>query len=336
MVKDLVDSNFYKNFGPFSLLEISKELNCDFHGDENFLVKDVSPLSSACRNSISFFSNKKYLNVFEKSDAGTFIVEKRYAKNKKKNYIFSNNPHFSFAKIARKFYPDSIYTDFFLKKEDNKLSHNNNIKASNNVFVHNSVILGKNVVIGANSVIGPGVSIGDDCIIGDNVSIYFSIISKNVKILPGSRIGTDGFGFAIEKTNFLKIPQIGRVLIHENVEIGANVTIDRGSCGDTIIKKNSMIDNLVHIAHNVEIGENCIIAGMTGISGSVKIGKNVIMGGQVGLGGHITIGDNVKIAAKSGVFRSLKGNNSYGGFPAQKIREWHKMSIFLKKKMKNV
>ena len=332
----MVDSTFYKNYGPFTLDEIVEGIECIIKGDRKKIIKNISTLKDASSSDLSFFSNKKYMRDFEISKSGVIIVEKKYSTFDNRNYIISDNPHYTFALISKKFYPDSNYPDFYCsEKELLKISNDKKINASKNCFIHKTVQLGNNITIGLNSVIGPNVSIGNNCIIGDNVSLYFCHIMENVKVFSGAKIGTDGFGFAIKDDIFLKIPQIGRVIIHDNVEIGANCTIDRGSCGDTIIKKNCMIDNLVHIAHNVEIGENTVIAAMTGIAGSSKIGKNVFMGGQVGINGHIKIGNNVKIAAKSGVMADIEDNQSFGGYPAQPIKNWHKTTIFLKKNVKS-
>lgn len=329
----MADTNFYKNFGPFSLGEIILESNCELVGNKNFLVYDIAPLNTASKKDLTFFSNKKYLDDFKNTKAGVCIVEKGYAKYKtnKQNLLISRNPYFLFSKIAKKFYPESIYPNYFFKKNESKKNLPKSVRVSSNVFVHKTAKIGKNVVIGLNSIIGPSVHIGSNCIIGDNVSIYFSILEENVKIFSGTKIGSEGFGFAVEGQNFHKIPQIGRVLISKNVEIGSNCTIDRGSSGDTKIGKNCMIDNLVHIAHNVEIGDNSIIAGQTGISGSTTLGKNNIMGGQVGISGHLKIGKNVKIAAKSGIMKDINDNETIGGYPGYKIRDWHKTTLFLKK-----
>lgn len=330
----MADSDFYENKGPFSIKEIIKQFNCKFIGDKNFLVHDISTLELSCEKDLTFLSNKKYINEFNKTNAGVIIIEEKFATKKKRNFIISKTPYFTFAQIVNKFYPNAAYPDLSFNDSEKKTKISETNKVSFSAFIHKNASLGKNITVGLNSVIGPGVKIGNDCKIADNVSIYFSKIANNVKINSGTRIGSDGFGFAVKGTTFLKIPQIGRVLIDENVEIGANVTIDRGSAGDTIIKRNSMIDNLVHIAHNVEIGNNCIIAAMTGISGSTIIGNNVVIGGQAGFSGHITIGDNAKIAAKSGVFKDIPTNARVGGFPAQPIRDWHKASLYLKNKIR--
>ena len=252
--------------------------------------------------------------------------------NTKKNYLIVEDPYIAMAKVASIFYPECEYQNFYF--DDNELMNLSNkpIKCSKNVFIHKSCSIGKNCEIGSFVKIGPGVSsIGDNCLIGDNVSIYYSKISNNVKLYQGVKIGGEGFGFIAKKDFFKKIPQLGRVIIKENVEIGCNSTIDRGSIGDTVISKNTMIDNLVHIAHNVKIGENSIIAAMTGISGSTEIGKNAMIGGQVGISGHVKIGDNVKIAAKSGIMKDIPSNSNIGGYPAENIIDWHRGTIFLRK-----
>ena len=348
----MADNSFYKNYGPFFLSSLIEDTDCSILGDENFLIKDINSLDLASSSELSFLSNKKYLKELNNIKVGVIIVEKKYAINNSKSYIISENPYYTFAQISRKFYPESTYPNTYFSKEDILKNNDDSVKISTNSFVHKSAKIGRNTKIGVNSFIGPGVSIGEDCIISDNVSIYFSLIKNNVKVSSGTRIGSEGFGFAIKGNHFLKIPQIGRVIVHDNVEIGSNTSIDRGSAGDTIINKNTMIDNLVHIAHNVEIGNNSIIAAMTGISGSTKapvfelpstnkknyslkdsIGKYVVMGGQVGITGHLIIGDNVKIAAKSGIMRNIDSNTDVGGYPAQPIRNWHKSTAFL---MKNV
>ena len=256
------------------------------------------------------------------------IVKKEEEKNihNKINLLFSDDPYLSMAHTASIFYPDCEYPNFsFPYSKCNK-------SLSVNRFIHEDSEIGDNCVIGSFVKIGPGVKIGSNCIIGDNASIYYSIISDNVKIYNGVRIGSEGFGFIFSKTNFKKIPQLGRVIIKENVEIGCNSTVDRGSIGDTIISKNVMIDNLVHVGHNVKIGENTIIAAMTGISGSCEIGSNTMIGGQVGISGHLKIGNNVKIAAKSGIMKNIPDNTSVGGYPAVNIIDWHRSTVLNKKR----
>ena len=330
----MIDHKFYKNYGPFEIQYLIDKIECDYKGNIKTVIEDISPIELATNKHITFFSNKKYLNLFEKSNAGVFIVQKKFATNNSRNYIITDYPYYTFAEVAKIFYPDSIYPNYKCSPEESIDLNNNKISLSVNSFIHKTAKLGKNIVIGANSVVGPNVIIGNNCRIGDNVSIYFAKIHDNVVISSGTRIGSDGFGFAIKKNQFSKIPQVGRVIIKKNVEIGANCCIDRGSAGDTIINENCMLDNMVHIAHNVELGKNCILAAQIGISGSTKIGNNVTLGGQVGIAGHLKIGNKVTIAAKSGVIGDINNNMIMGGYPAQPIKKWHRETIYLRNQLK--
>ena len=324
----MIDKCFYNNVGPFTLSDIAAKTNLKFSGDPNFKIEDIATLELASPNELSFFHKNKYREQLSKSKAGVVIIKKEEEKNinNKTNLLFSDDPYLSMAQTASIFYPDCEYPNFsFPYSKSNK-------SFSENQFIHVDSQIGDNCVIGSFVKIGPGVKIGSNCIIGDNVSIYYSIISDNVKVYNGVRIGSEGFGFISSKTIFKKIPQLGRVIIEENVEIGCNSTVDRGSIGDTIISKNVMIDNLVHVGHNVKIGENTIIAAMTGISGSCEIGNNSMIGGQVGISGHLKIGNNVKIAAKSGVMKNIPDNTSVGGYPAVNIIDWHRSTVLNKKK----
>ncbi|MBF91407.1 MAG: UDP-3-O-(3-hydroxymyristoyl)glucosamine N-acyltransferase [Rickettsiales bacterium] len=330
----MIDSNFYNKAGPFTIEQVAEKLSCDFSGNKDFKIFDISTLENAKENEISFLSNKKYLNKVESTKAGALILEKKYINKKIKNYLFSNNPYFLLAELASLMYPDSIYPNFYCDNDDALHKFDDSVNISKSAFVHKTAKIGKGCNIGHNSVIGKGVIIGNNCIIGDNVSIYFSMISDNVKLYQGVKLGGEGFGFAIKDKSFKKIPQLGRVIIKKNVEIGCNSTVDRGSIGDTVIEENSMIDNMVHLGHNVKIGRNCIIAAMTGISGSCNIGNNVMIGGQVGISGHVNVGNNVKIAAKSGVMKNIEDNLSVGGYPAESLISWHRGTLLLKNKLK--
>ena len=327
----MIDKDFYKNFGPFSLDELALKIDAKIEGDKNKIVFDIASLSDATDKEVSFYHSSKYKDDFNKTKAGVIVVNNKCKINTKENYLIVKDPYIAMAKVASIFYPECEYQNFYF--DDNELMNLSNkpIKCSKKAFIHKSCSIGKNCEIGSFVKIGPGVSIGDNCLIGDNVSIYYSKISNNVKLYQGVKIGGEGFGFIAKKNFFKKIPQLGRVIIKENVEIGCNSTVDRGSIGDTVISKNTMIDNLVHIAHNVKIGENSIIAAMTGISGSTEIGKNAMIGGQVGISGHVKIGDNVKIAAKSGIMKDIPSNSNIGGYPAENIIDWHRGTIFLRK-----
>ena len=327
----MVDHNFYSKTGPHSLSKLAEMISCDYKGNGDVLIDDISTLEDATISDISFFHNKKYLDSLKKTKANVILVDKNFNLNLDKNLVFCNDPYYTMAKVASIFYPDSSYPNNVFIDSDKNTKIDNSNKISTNTFIHKNAKIGKNCKFGFNSFIGPNVTIGDNCLIGDNVSIYFSKVGQNVKIYQGVKIGSEGFGFIMQENSIQKIPQLGRVIIDDYVEIGANTTIDRGSIGDTKIGKLSMIDNLVHIGHNVSIGKNCIIAAMTGISGSTKIGNNVLIGGQVGISGHINIGNNVRIAAKSGIMKNIKDNQAVGGYPADNILDWHRNTLILKK-----
>ena len=185
-------------------------------------------------------------------------------------------------------------------------------------------LIGKNSTISSNSIIESNVKIGENCIIGSFVTIRNSIISNNVHIQDGSKIGVKGFGFIPKKDKNIRTPHIGKVILEEGVEIGSNSTIDRGSLSDTIIGKNTFLDNQVHVAHNVKIGKNCMIAGQVGFAGSCTLGDNVVIGGQAGISGHLIIGNNVKIGGGSGVINDIADNEQVMGYPAIRLREFIK------------
>lgn len=331
----MVDTSFYNNKGPFTLEKISHSIGCEFIGNKDKIIHDIAPIEDVSDNEICFFVDNKYKEYLKKSKIGALIIKKNSISEFKGNFIISSNPHYDMAKVASIFYPESEYPNFCFSSSEKNEKLNKYVKCSHNAFIHKTAKIGKNCEVGINSVIGPGVILGDNCLIGDNVSIYYSLIGNNVKIYQGVRIGSEGFGFIMNDKHFKKIPQLGRVIIENNIEIGANCTVDRGSIGDTIIGEYSMIDNMVHLGHNVRIGKKCIIAAMTGISGSTSIGNNVIIGGQVGISGHLKIGNDVKIAAKTGVMKNITDGSIIAGYPSEKILDWHRNTIIMKKLRKN-
>jgi UDP-3-O-[3-hydroxymyristoyl] glucosamine N-acyltransferase len=240
--------------------------------------------------------------------------------------IIVKNVLFELAKVTSKFYPnaDLDYPDNSLKKPNK--SKFPGVKFGNNVLIGKNVKIGKSSIIGSNTIIEKNVLIGNSCTIGSQIMIKNTIVGNNVVIQDGAKIGLKGFGFIPLKGKNLRFPHVGKVILEDNVEIGASCTIDRGSIGNTIIGKNTFLDNQVHMAHNVKVGENCMIAGQVGFAGSSTLGNNVSIGGQAGISGHLNIGNNVKIGGGSGVVKDIPDNTIVMGYPAVPLKE------FLKKK----
>jgi UDP-3-O-[3-hydroxymyristoyl] glucosamine N-acyltransferase len=323
-----VNNPFFKNHGPFKIIDLFNDIsfdNSDILGDDTIL--DIRDLVTSNKNHLTFFHSKKYhleASTTKASYCITFKNLAEYLPNTCKA-ICVENVLLTMAQITSKFYPESINDDFDnTVKEINKIKFVNNIKHGQNVLVGENVQIGKNCLIGHNSIIEKNVIIGSNCSIGSNVIVRNSIIEDNVSILDGCIIGKKGFGFFSNKQNNLKYPHIGIVVIGENSEIGSGTTIDRGSMSNTIIGKNTFLDNQIHIAHNNKIGDNCIIAGQVGFAGSSVIGNNVMIGGQAGISGHLKIGNNVQIGGGSGVIRNIPDNSKVMGYPSKDLRKFLK------------
>tara|TARA_B100001123_G_scaffold63616_1_gene69894 strand:+ start:263 stop:1291 length:1029 start_codon:yes stop_codon:yes gene_type:complete len=334
----MADPKFYPRSKKLTLEQISRltKIKLPKSVDKKKVFFDISSLDVATKDDIGFLDNKNYIDQFKVSKAGACFFKKDFLDIAPKNMIplISNNPYHSFAMVANAFYPMKDITAAGIHPKahvENSTKYDETVQIGPGAVVSSNVIVGPNCLIGANSVILSGVEIGKNTVIGPNCTIAYSIIGDNVKIHNGVRIGQDGFGFAQNKNTNIKIPQLGRVLIKNNVEIGANSTIDRGTGPDTIIGEGSKLDNLVQIGHNAVLGKNCIIVAQSGVSGSTIIGNNVIIGGQVGIAGHLKIGNNVRIAAKSGVMKNIQDGEVIGGVPSVPIKDWHKHTIVLKK-----
>ncbi len=312
--------------------EIADFLGADIKGNGDTEISGLSSIEKATSSDLTFLSNKKYEKFLSTTRAGCIIVDAKTDISKyNKTFIICEDAYLCFAKIVRMMFGN--------KKETSGISEKASIDKDANIdkscLVDDFVVIRKGASIGKNTVlmpfvyIGENVRIGSNCIIYPNVTIREnSIIGNNVIIHSGSVIGSDGFGYAKSKDGkHIKIPQIGNVVIEDDAEIGANVTIDRAALDSTIIKRGTKIDNLVQIAHNVEIGENSVIIAQSGISGSTKIGKNVILAGQSGIAGHLKIVDNVIITAQSGVGSSIRKPGVYSGSPVYEHKKWLKSSV---------
>ncbi len=318
---------FFKNHGPVSIFEIKKLLgiNLQIHNKEE--VKNINDLTSATVNDITFYHSKKYRDLANKTKA-SYCITTSYLKNdlpKSCITLIVDNVLLSTSKVTSKFYPHAINDDFDNSAQDiNKTKFSEKVKYGKNVLIGKNVSIGSNCLIGHNTIVEQNVIIGDNCSIGSNSIIKNTLIGNNVKILDNCVIGKHGFGFFPNNIKNLRYPHIGIVQIKDNCEIGCGATIDRGSMSNTIIDKNTFLDNQIHIAHNVKIGENTIIAGQVGIAGSTIMGKNVKIGGQAGISGHLKIGDNVEIAGGSGVIKDIPKNSKVMGYPAKNIRQFLK------------
>ncbi len=333
----MADPRFFDRAGPFTLDALSALSGAKVlrRPPDERLFSDVAPLETAGPDDVSFLENRKYIEAFTRSRAGAVFVDQWSAERAPPDtaLLVSEEPYKSYALAARAFYPvaevaagrapSAIIAATATVPEDCEISPH--------VVVERGVRLGRRCRVGANTVIAAGVEIGDDCLIGPNVSLSHCLIGSRVVLHPGVRIGQDGFGFAPDPKAPIKIPQLGRVVIGDDVDIGANTTIDRGSGHDTIIGAGSMIDNLVQIGHNVVLGRCCILAGQVGISGSTRLDDFVMIGGQGGLAGHLRIGAGARIAAKSGLMRDVPAGETVCGSPAVPLTEFMRQTVVLQR-----
>ena len=319
---------FFINHGPFAienLLTLSEIDNPNSFSKID--VYDIKDLFNAEIYNITFFHSKKYETHASQTKASFCITTKNLTNILPITCkpIIVENVLMATANITKTFYPNAVTDDFDEEVSDiSTTSFNKKVKFGKNVLIGKNVQIGKNCLIGHNSIIESNVKIGDNSSIGSNVVIRNSIIKNNVNILDGCVIGKKGFGFFPIKGKNLRYPHIGIVIIEDNCEIGCGSTIDRGSLSNTVIGKNTYIDNQVHIAHNNKIGSNCIIAGQVGFAGSSTLGDNIMIGGQAGISGHLTIGNNVQIGGGSGVINNISDNSKVMGYPAKSLKNFIK------------
>ncbi len=341
----MADTRFFKKKSNFSVRDIAEHSGCIISNDNkaDVLVEDVAPLNTAKLNDISFLDNVKYKDDFLNTHAGACFVTPEVAALAPKHTVclISNTPYKAYALTAQLFYPTKLIDGAV---EDSARIHNtvnvpNSVYIGHNVVIGRAVSIGENCYIGHNTVIEDGVSIGSDCVIDGNATISHALIGDYVRIYPGVRIGQDGFGFAIDPAGHVKVPQLGRVIIQDHVEIGANTTIDRGAGPDTVIGQGTWIDNLVQIGHNVCIGKGCVIVSQVGIAGSAKISDYVAIGGQAGIAGHLNIGVGARIGAQSGIMSDIPAGQEYLGSPAfpksQFLRQVAALNRLIKNKKKD-
>jgi UDP-3-O-[3-hydroxymyristoyl] glucosamine N-acyltransferase len=318
----MADPRFFQRAGPYSLgaLAVLSGARLARATDGNRLIEDVAPLETAGPAEVTFLDNRKYTDAFMKSRAGAAFVTEAIASRAPAGMalLVSREPYKAFARAVQAFYPPEPIVPGRAPSAiiDPTATVADNCAIGPNVVIEAAARLGARCLIGANTVIGSGVELGDDCRVAANVTLSHCLIGARVVLHPGVRIGQAGFGFAPDAGGAVKIPQLGRVIIGDDVDIGANTTIDRGSGHDTVIGPGTMIDNLVQIGHNVELGRGCILAGQVGISGSTKLGDFVMAGGQAGLAGHLNIGPGARIGAQAGLMKDVAAGETVIGSPA--------------------
>ncbi len=333
----MADPRFFDRAGPFSLDALAAlsgaTLRDPTSGER--LLTDVAPLETAGPEDLTFLDNRKYLDAFADSRAGAAFVDERTIGKAPAGMalLIAANPYKAFARAAQAFYPlrpvaprrapSAIIDPAAIVPPDCDIA--------DHVVIESGARLGARCQIGPNTVIAAGVELGEDCRVGANVTLSHCVIGARVVLHPGVRIGQPGFGFAPDREGPVKIPQLGRVIVGDDVDIGANTTIDRGSGHDTIIGPGTMIDNLVQIGHNVVLGRGCVLAAQVGISGSTRIGDFVMIGGQAGFAGHLEIGSGARIAAQSGVMRDIAPGATVCGCPAVPIGLFMKQAAILQR-----
>lgn len=295
-------------------------------GSSNREVNGVAPLKTAESSDLSFLASRKYLAQFEQSLAGSVLLSSQFQDlgTGPENRIVVEDPQRALITVLETMYPlaENRWGIAASASIGRDVSWKGRIAVGQNTVIGIGVCFGENCVVGDNVVVGAGTRFGDWCRIDDNVSVHEDcLLGDRVRIKSGARIGTVGFGFADDGAQRRRIPHIGRCVIKDDVEIGANTTVDRGTVGDTVVGAGTKIDNLVQIAHNVRVGSGCIILAQVGIAGSTEIGDEVILAGQAGLSGHLAVGDRARVAAQSGVIGDIPPGATVSGYPARNHRE---------------
>ena len=324
---------FFETSDGLALSNLAERIDAQIRqGDDGgIVVTSVAPLEAAPVGSLTFIDNPKYLPALENTKAAAVICSERNAAHVREGVtaLTSSNPYRAFALAAAALFPKAMKLQPIIGHGVSKgaFVHESAVLEDSVTVEHGAVVgadayIGEGTVIGPNSVVGPKVHVGRNSSISPNVTLLNALVGDDVYLHSGVRVGSDGFGFSMGPGGHLKIPQIGRVVIQNNVEIGANSCIDRGSNRDTIIGEGTKIDDLVMVGHNVKIGRHCVIVSQTGIAGSAELGDYVVLGGRVAVNGHIKIGDGAQLAGLSGIANDVPPGVQWGGVPARPIRHW--------------
>jgi len=338
----MTDPVFFNPVGRLTLADVARITGGEvIRGDRDLSFGRIAPLDQAGPGDLSFLDNPRYIDVFRQTKAAIVICASAHVADAPSDaaVVVARQPYRAMALVMQALFPDA----FRLKGAygENGISPSAIIhptaRLEDGVTVEPGAVIGARAEIGAgtvvsaNAVIGHDVRFGRDGYIGAGVTLQYALVGNRVIIHPGARIGQDGFGFAMGPGGHLKVPQIGRVVIQDDVEIGANSTIDRGSNRDTIIGEGTKIDNEVQIGHNVEVGRHCVLVAKVGISGSTKLGDYVVLGGYAGLAGHLTVGQGAQLGGGSMLKDDMPAGARWIGTPAKPIREWTKEQMALKR-----
>ncbi|WP_372053502.1 UDP-3-O-(3-hydroxymyristoyl)glucosamine N-acyltransferase [Tistrella mobilis] len=333
----MADPRFFEVAGPFTADELALAANATLRGPVGKCVlRGVAPIDIAGPEDVTFLNNRSYLPKLADCRAGLCILSPADADRAPGHLplLVSPAPYMAFARVSRRFHPPRPAVPGVhpraIVEDGAKLG--DGVEIGPGAVVMAGAEIGDGSIIQANAVIDRNTVIGRNCVIGAGAYVGFAILGDRVYIYTGARIGQDGFGFASDPAvGHVRIPQVGRVLIGNDVEVGANSTVDRGAGPDTVIGDGCMIDNLVTLGHNVRLGRGCVIVAQVGVAGSSVLGDFVVAGGQVGIAGHLRVGAGTQLAAKSGVITDVPAGAVWGGYPAVPVRDWHRQSVTLAK-----
>jgi UDP-3-O-[3-hydroxymyristoyl] glucosamine N-acyltransferase len=336
----MADPRFFRVSGPFRLGDLAEiagaELSKDASPDR--LITDVAPIGTAGPSDLAFLDNPRYLPMLEASRAGACVIDPRYAARAPETMalLLTDAPYSGYAKVAQAFYPPVALVGEIhgTAVVDPGASIGEGTRLGPHAVVGPRAKIGARCRIAAQVVIEEGVVVGDDTEIGPGASLSHCLVGNRCLLHAGVRVGNRGFGFSSDPDGYQDVPQIGRVIIEDDVEIGANSTVDRGSGPDTVIGAGSKIDNLVQIGHNVRIGRGCVLVAQSGVAGSTVLGDRAMLAGQAGVAGHLTLGEGARVAAKSGVMRNVPANQTVCGIPAIPIRRFLRLVSIWQRQLK--